>query len=361
MIQKIIIAAGGTGGHIYPGIVIAKELLKRNPDTVIKFVGRENGMEEQIVRREGFDFAPVRISGLVGLGVKAKAKSLFLIPGSFSSAAKLLREFKPEVVVGTGCYVSGPIIMSASLMKIPTLVTDAHARPGLTNRILSPFVTKAAVWFESAQPHFKGKAVITGNPVRDEFFQNSPRENADDKFHILVYGGSLSSRFINDILIEALPFWSDIKERLFITHETGAASFKDISEKYKTLGWHDNIFVTQRIESMPSAYQKADVVICRSGASTCAELAAAGKASIMIPFPHATDNHQYSIASAFKSNGAAQLFVQSEIDGEILAETIKNLEANPELVEKMQSSAKKLSYPRAASDIADLIEQIRKR
>src|SRR5688572_29337021 len=215
--MKVLIAAGGTGGHIYPGIAVAKEIMRRDERSEVLFVGTSRGLETRIVPENGFQLSLINSAGLKNVGLVGKLKGLAVLPKSFLEARQLLKEFKPDVVVGAGGYVSGPVLMMASLMRIPTLVMDSNALPGFTNRRLAMFVDKAALTFEEAMPFFGQKGVVTGNPVRKEFFEIVPPVS-DDNVRLLIFGGSQGARAINNAVIGAMPKLRG--KELEITHQT---------------------------------------------------------------------------------------------------------------------------------------------
>ncbi len=353
--MDVIIAAGGTGGHIYPGIAVAKELVARGGNEVL-FVGAHGGLETRIVPENGFAIETISSAGLKSMGLMGKLRGFALLPKSFFDSFRILRRVRPGVVVGAGGYVSGPVLMTASLMRIPTLVMDSNALPGFTNRQLAPFVTKAALAFEEAMPHFGKKGVVIGNPVRSEFFDIPTREPSD-KTGILVFGGSQGARGINNAVIDALQFLGGQKERLRITHQTGVYDFEAVTKGYLEAGW-EGADIREYISDMVSEFAKADLVISRAGATTCAELAAAGRPAIQIPLPTAADDHQRKNAEAMQDAGAARMILQKDLTGERLAEEITSLIAEPELLERMSSEAKKLGRKDAAKAAADLIEEI---
>src|SRR5215216_2091442 len=223
---RVLIAAGGTGGHIYPGIAVAKEVMRRDPASVVRFVGTARGLENRLVPGAGFELSLIESAGLKNVGAAGKLKGLMVLPRSFLAARRLIREFRPDVVVGAGGYVSGPVLMTAALMRKPTLVMESNALPGFTNRRLARFVDRAAVTFEAALPYFRGKGVVTGNPVRREFFDIPPKSRDATRFCVLVFGGSQGARAVNEAVVAALPHLSPWRGRLCITHQTGEADFE---------------------------------------------------------------------------------------------------------------------------------------
>lgn len=354
--MKVLIAAGGTGGHIYPGIAVAKEILRRDPESEVLFVGTARGLETKIVPANGFQLSLINSAGLKNVGFAGKLKGLMILPKSFLEARTIIKEFKPDAVVGAGGYVSGPVLLMASLMRVPTLVMDSNALPGFTNRRLAPFVTKAALTFNEALPYFGKKGIVTGNPVRHEFFEIAPKERTE-KFHILIFGGSQGARAINNAMADALGKLP--KEKIEVTHQTGESDFEKIKELYARADW-ETVDVRPYISDMVTEFSKADLVICRAGATTCAELAAAGKAGLMIPLPTAADDHQRKNAEALEKAGAARMLLQRELNGESLANEILSLINSPEKISAMESAAKSLARKDAAEATVDLIENLRK-
>src|SRR5687768_9247401 len=354
--MKVLIAAGGTGGHIYPGIAVAKEIARRYAGSEVLFVGTSRGLEKRIVPENGFQLSLITSAGLKNVGFVGKLKGLGVLPISFIEAGKLLWEFKPDVVVGAGGYVSGPVLMVASVLRFPTLVMDSNALPGFTNRQLARFVDKAALTFDEAVPFFGEKGVVTGNPVREEFF-SIPRKERGEKTNILVFGGSQGARAINNAMMSALPLLESRADKLRIVHQTGDADFEKTREMYERSGIGDHE-VRPFIADMFVEFADADLVVSRAGATTCAELGAAGKASIMVPLPSAADDHQRKNAEAFESAGASRMLLQSDLNGETLAAALTELIEDPERVSRMEAAAKKLGRADAAEATVDLIESL---
>jgi UDP-N-acetylglucosamine--N-acetylmuramyl-(pentapeptide) pyrophosphoryl-undecaprenol N-acetylglucosamine transferase len=353
--MKVLIAAGGTGGHIYPGIAVAKEIMRRDAASEVLFVGTARGLETRIVPENGFRLSLINSAGLKSVGLVGKLKGLAVLPKSFLEARRLLREFRPDVVVGAGGYVSGPVLMMASLMRIPTLVMDSNALPGFTNRRLAMFVDRAALTFEEALPFFGEKGIVTGNPVRREFFEIVEKEPSD-KARLLIFGGSQGARAVNQAMVEALSLLD--QQRLEMTHQTGDSEFEKVREGYERAGF--KVDLRKYISDMVSEFSRSDLIICRAGATTCAELAAAGKASIMIPLPTAADDHQRKNAEAMQRAGAARMILQKDLTGESIAREITELTASSEAIAVMEANAKKLARRDAAGATVDLIEGLRR-
>lgn len=353
--MRVLIAAGGTGGHIYPGIAVAKEIESRGGNEVL-FVGSHGALETRLVPENGYRIETISSAGLKSVGLKGKIKGLLILPKSFIDAVRLIRKFKPDVAVGAGGYVSGPVLLMASLMRIPTLVMDSNALPGFTNRQLAPFISRAALAFEEAMPHFGNKGIVIGNPVRREFFEIAPSE-ATGTVNILVFGGSQGARGINNAVIAALEHLGDLKARLSIVHQTGAFDLETVRNGYEAAGWV-NAVATEYISDMVDKFRDADLIISRAGATTCAELEAAGRAAIMVPLPTAADDHQRKNAEAMQDAGAAKMVLQRDLDGKRLADEVRDLVDAPERLARMGAAARRLARKDAAKAAVDLIEEL---
>jgi len=356
--MRVLIAAGGTGGHIYPGIAVAKEIMRRDDSSVVRFVGTARGLEMRLVPNAGFELSIIESAGLKNVSLMAWIRGSLLLPKSIFAARRVIRDFHPEIVVGAGGYVSGPVLLAASLMRRPTLVMDSNALPGWTNRVLARFVDKATVSFAEALPYFRGKGVLTGNPVRSEFFEIPARQRDGAHISLLVFGGSQGARAVNEAMIAALPGLGSQKELLKVTHQTGAADFEQVRSGYEAAGWQDKVDVRPYIDDMVKEFAKADLIISRAGATTSAELVAAGKAAIMVPFPLAADDHQRKNAEALQTAGAARMILQKELSGERLADEIKSLLAAPEEIDRMEIASRKLARRDAATATVDLMEEL---
>jgi UDP-N-acetylglucosamine--N-acetylmuramyl-(pentapeptide) pyrophosphoryl-undecaprenol N-acetylglucosamine transferase len=358
--MRILIAAGGTGGHIYPGIAVAQEIKRRDSNSQVRFVGTARGLEGRLVPQAGFDLTLIDSTGLKNVTVVARARGLATLPKSFYDALKLIRQFKPDVVVGAGGYVSGPVVLMAALSNRPTLIMESNALPGWTNRVLARFVDRAAVSFEEALPFFRGKAEVTGNPVRHEFFEIPAKHRDPNKFSLLVFGGSQGARAINEAMVAALGELKSSPVPLQIKHQTGPADFDNVKKAYDEAGWGEGADVSSYIDNMMGDFAKADLMICRAGATTTAELIAAGKASVMIPFPLAADDHQRKNAEALQASGAAKMILQKDLSGAVLAKQIINLAQNPGEVSAMEQASRKLARGDAAVAAVNIIEKLAK-
>ncbi len=356
--MRALIAAAGTGGHIYPGIAVAKEILRRDPQSQVRFVGTARGLETKLVPQAGFELSIIDSTGLKNVNALARARGLAVLPRSFSAARRVIKDFRPDVVVGAGGYVSGPVLLTAAVMKLPTLVMESNALPGWTNRVLARFVDRAAVSFEASLPFFRGKGVVTGNPVRREFFEIPAKQREAGHFSVLVFGGSQGAHAINEAVIAALPQLEYLRSELSITHQTGEADFERVKQAYVVSGWEKQADVRRYIDDMVVSFANADLVICRAGATTAAELIAAGKASILIPFPLAADDHQRKNAEALVGNGAARMILQQDLTGTRLAKEIESLVRRPGEVLKMEAASRDLARGNAAAAVVDLIEEL---
>jgi UDP-N-acetylglucosamine--N-acetylmuramyl-(pentapeptide) pyrophosphoryl-undecaprenol N-acetylglucosamine transferase len=349
--MRVIIAAGGTGGHIYPGVAIAREFKVRDPGSEILFVGTPRGLESKIVPREGFALEMIQVGALKNVSFIERMKSLAGLPFSFVAALRILRRFKPQVVVGVGGYSSGPTLLMAALMRIPAMVVEPNAFPGFTNRVLARFVDAAALSFEDARGYFGERGVVTGNPVRGDF-ANVKKKERGERLHVLIFGGSQGSHAINAAVVGALSLLVPARDRLVITHQTGESDFEMVKKGYAKAGFEAD--VRPFINEMAKAFERSDVLICRAGATTAAEVAAAGKAAIFVPFPFAADNHQRKNAEAFERAGAARMIVQSELTPERLATELHQLIEHPEEIDRMEEASRKLGRVDSAERTVDV-------
>jgi len=351
--MRVLIAAGGTGGHIYPGIAVAKEVMRRDPGSVVRFVGTARGLENRLVPQAGFELSLIESAGLVNMGLMQRLRGLLILPKSFLAARRVIKSFAPDAVVGVGGYVSGPVLMTASLMKRPTVLLEPNAVPGFTNRRLARFVDAAAVSFEVTLPYFPGKSIVTGNPVRREFFEIEPKQRDPKNVSLLLFGGSQGSRAINEAMVAALPHLGAQHEKLRVTHQTGTADFEKVHAAYDQTNWRD-ADVREYIDEMMSAFASNDLIISRAGATTTAELMAAGKAAIMIPLPGQLE--QTRNAEALMNGGAARMIPQNELTGERLAKEIVDLVEKPEEITRMEAAARAMAKKDAAEKVFNLIE-----
>ncbi|HEX6626286.1 MAG TPA: undecaprenyldiphospho-muramoylpentapeptide beta-N-acetylglucosaminyltransferase [Pyrinomonadaceae bacterium] len=354
--MRVLIAAGGTGGHIYPGIAVAKEVMRRDPSSVVRFVGTARGLETRLVPQAGFELSLIESTGLVNMGWRERVRGLAVLPKSLAAARRLIRSFRPDIVVGAGGYVSGPVLLTAALMRLPTLVMESNAVPGFTNRRLALFVRAAAVSFEAALPYFRGKGVVTGNPIRREFFEVPAKERDPSRFSLLIFGGSQGARAVNEAMVAALPHLAEHRAVLRVTHQTGKLDFEKVREGYRAAGWGETADVREYIDDMVAAFAAADLVVSRAGATTSFELMAAGRAAVMVPLPGQLEQRRN--AEAMQDAGAARMILQEELSGERLAREIAALVKDPEQLTRMGRASRKLARGDAAAATVDLMEKL---
>lgn len=353
--QKVMIAGGGTGGHVFPALAVANELRRRRPHDEILFVGVGSSLEKRVILSAGFPLHTIPASGFKGVGLKAKARSLWLLGRSTLACQRLLQKFNPNVVFGVGGYVSAPTVFAAALSRRPTVVFEANVEPGLANRALAPLVTRAAVTYDATLRFFGTKAVRTGSPVREEFFC-LPAKKHQPPFTLLIFGGSQGAVALNAAVIEALDILRVFPYPLQFLHQSGERDYETVSTSYLQRGIHAEVF--SFIDNMAERFAQADLLICRAGASTVAEIAAAGKAAILVPFPYATDQHQLRNAQALARAGAARLIPQDELTGKRLVAEILDLLEHPEKIQALEEGVRRFAAPDAAARIADLIESV---
>ncbi len=376
---RILMVAGGTGGHIFPALAVAEELRARgeraNHCYAIEFLGTHRPLEAKLIPAAGFRLRAVDAAGLKGIGGLRWLRNLLVLPRTAIEVAGILREFQPQVVVGVGGYLAGPVMLEAALVDIPTILIEPNARPGFTNRLLAPLVSAAALGFQETAHLYGIKAHVTGHPVRRAFFEIPPRRHAPPvgqallpvghgsqpgvavslpPFTILVVGGSQGSRAINHAVVECSPLLAQGPVGIRIIHQTGEHDYNEVRKAYQERGLP--VEVHAFIDDMPGVLAQADLVISRAGAVAVAELAAAGRAALLTPFPGAADQHQLENARAMEKAGAARVIVQVELIPERLAGEIRELMASPATLERMETCARSLARPDAAARIADLVE-----
>jgi UDP-N-acetylglucosamine--N-acetylmuramyl-(pentapeptide) pyrophosphoryl-undecaprenol N-acetylglucosamine transferase len=351
---RVVIAGGGTGGHLYPGIAVARELLSRVPDAIVTFAGTAKGIETRVVPREGFALDVIRSSGLKGKSFTERVLGLGLLPLGGADAWDLLVRRQPDIVIGVGGYSSGPVVALAALRGIPTLLLEQNAVPGLTNRTLAPMVRAAAVTFDATLPYFKGKGFVSGNPVRSTFLDGESvgtRDEPDAPVGVLIFGGSQGAHAINVAALEAAPELARSGTRLSVTHQTGERDLEMVREGYITAG------LAARVEpflyAMDREMKAAQIVVCRAGATTLAEITAAGRAAVLVPLPTATDDHQRKNADVLARAGAADVIDQRELSGTRFATAVLALARDPARRERMAQAALGLAKPDAARVIVD--------
>lgn len=354
MKKVIFIAGGGTGGHIYPGLALARALLKASPDLEIHFVGTAGGLETKIIPREGF---PLHLISGGKLNFKGgfleKLKTLLKLPWGFVQALSLLSKYRPQFVLGVGGYASGPFVLMAALFGFPCGIWEPNAHPGLANRWLARFVDVCFIVFDDAKEYLKNKRiVVSGMPVRAEIEEGRPAQAPEGKFRLLCFGGSQGSRAINTVLCDALKSGGGWTRDLEVVHQIGSTDWKVFQERYR--GLEPVVTPMEFIYDMPKYYSWADLVLCRGGASTLSELAAFGVVPIIVPLP-AADNHQGKNAEALVRAEAGVMIPQSELTVERLIREIEALRADPERRQRMSRNIKAFYRPKSADAIADRI------
>jgi len=350
---RVVMAGGGTGGHLYPGIAVARELLARCPDATVTFAGTSKGIESRVVPREGFELDTIRSGGLKGKSIVDRLRGATLVPLGLLDAWTLLSSRRPDLVIGVGGYSSGPVVLAAAARRIPTMVLEQNAVPGLTNRMLAHVVRAAAVTYDTTKSYFGGRAFVSGNPVRAEFVTGESRNSQAnrDGVGILVFGGSQGAHAINVAMVDAAPALANMGAGLHLTHQTGDRDVDLVKEGYRAAGLEAQ--VEPFIYDMAARLAQADLVVCRAGATTLAELMASGTPSILVPLPTATDDHQRKNAEALASEGAAVMMLQTEATGAALAARIAFLVNDVSARMRMSAAARRLARPEAAKVIVD--------
>lgn len=359
--STLMIAGGGTGGHIYPAIAIAREYIARDALRRVVFVGTEKGLEKTIVPNAGFPLEFISVGGLKGKGPLDVLRNLARLPVGFLQAWRVIGRHRPSAALGVGGYSSGPVLVAATLRGVPTVIHEQNAFPGLTNRVLARFADAVAVAFADALPQLgrRDGVVVTGNPVRAEFFSVPPRVASGGKKRLLVFGGSQGSRLLNDALPAALFFLAHLREELEIVHQTGPQDVERIRMVYRSSAFPE-AHVVAYLDPMAEAMADADLVVSRAGAMTVGELAAAGRAAILVPFAAATNNHQEMNARVLEAAGGALTITERELTPERLAAAIASIVEPPERSAAMGEAARKLATPEATKNIVEIIEQIQR-
>jgi UDP-N-acetylglucosamine--N-acetylmuramyl-(pentapeptide) pyrophosphoryl-undecaprenol N-acetylglucosamine transferase len=362
--MRLTIAGGGTGGHLFPGIAIAEEFKGRDAVNEVLFVGTEKGIEARVLPKLGWSLRFISAEGIKKKGGLARIRAVVkLFPGFFESI-KIIKAFKPEFVIGVGGYASAPLVLAARFSGIRTAVHEQNALPGLTNRMLGKVVERVFVTFPDSASFFpEGKVVVSGNPLRKEIVEGlrgsgvSAQGLEGKKQTILIFGGSAGAHGINMATLEMIGQIND-PDRWRIIHQTGEKDYKEVKEGYLKADWQAD--VRPFIYDMGSAYSAADLIICRAGATTVAELTAAGKPAILIPYPFAADDHQRVNAESLVKAGGAVMLMEKELTGERLAKEVEQLLGDSELLRKMGDLARKLARLDAAKVVVDGLYELDK-
>jgi UDP-N-acetylglucosamine--N-acetylmuramyl-(pentapeptide) pyrophosphoryl-undecaprenol N-acetylglucosamine transferase len=355
---RVVIAGGGTGGHLFPGIAVAEEFKKRNKKAEVMFIGTEQGIEARVIPKEGYPIRFLKAEGVLGKSPLRKLMALWRLSGSVCSSWKILREVKPDVVIGTGGYVSVAPVACARLMSVPTLIMEQNLIPGLANRMLGKLVDAVAVtYYESISFFPRARTYLTGNPVRAGIM-NGKKEDAlklfsldEDKMTVMVSGGSSGARSINSVMVNALNYMLDVKDTVQFLHQTGEKDYESVRKVYRQLGF--KAMVAPFIYQMAEAYAVADLVVSRAGATTIAELTALGKPSILIPYPHAAGHQEFNARKLFEI-GACRMIPEDELSAEVLAENIKELCNSEEKLVEMRRQSIALGRADAAQKVVDI-------
>lgn len=353
-----MIAGGGTGGHLFPGVALAEELRSREPEAPVRFVGTARGIEARVLPGLGWDLVLIEVSGLKTVGALGALRGLLRLPRAFLQARRVVKEFRPDVVVGVGGYASAPVVVMARLMGIRTGILEQNSLPGLANKVLGRFAHAVFLAFEETRRFFKAKKILmTGNPIRRdirlalEAVGGDAPAAAGAPFHLFVFGGSQGAAAVNIVVAEAAKILSARGLALSIVHQTGEANLEPTRALYEAGGVAADLRTF--IADMAAEYRRADLVIARSGATTVAELGVVGKAAILVPYPFAADNHQEVNAREMADAGAALMFRQSELTGEVLADAIAGLAADRERLAAMGRAMRALGRPQASAAILD--------
>jgi len=352
--MKLLIAGGGTGGHVFPAIAIAREWLSRGAEKEVVLVGTQRGIEMKLVPQAGLPLETIRVAGLKGKGGATLLKNLAMLGSGLADSFGVLKRHKPAVAFGVGGYAAGPMLLAAWLRGIPNVIFEPNAAPGFTNKVLAQLAQRIATGYEISAREWGEKAVVTDCPVRAEFFSIPPRK-PEKPIHLLITGGSQGALPINRAFVDAMDLLAARKNELQVVHQTGERDYNAVRTAYAR---HEFLAeVAPFLSNMAERFAWADIIVCRAGAITAAEVAAAGRAAIFIPFGHATDSHQLRNAQEMAGAGAGRLIPEQELTADRLAREIFSLLDQPREIENLATSARRRAHPDAAREIVDLIEQ----
>ncbi len=350
--MRIVIAGGGTGGHVIPALAIAQQL-KKQFDAEVLFIGTARGIETRLVPQAGFPLELIQVGALKNVSLMTRAKTMFDLPRAIAASSRMLSDFDPEVVIGVGGYASGPAMVAAIRRRLPTLAFEPNVVPGFANRMIARWVSVAAVHFEETCRYFPN-CRVTGVPVREAFF--SIPSKAGGAPTLLVFGGSQGARAINQAMIESLGGLRDRVPGIHIIHQTGQRDYDHVLAAYQQSGISGEVH--KFIDDMPGTFGRADLLVCRSGASTVGEITAAGKPAIFVPFPAAADDHQNVNARALEQVGAAVVVEESNLGAAYLVDTIAALIGDARRLQSMSAAARSLAHPKAVEEIAEMVTQL---
>jgi len=347
--MRVIFAGGGTGGHLFPGLAVARELQQRDSVTEILFVGTAQGIEARVIPQERFRLETIPVRGLKGRGVSGVLDAVWGIPAGLLRSLKIIRNFRPDIIIGLGGYASGPVLLAGKLRGLRCVIMEQNLQPGFTNKFLARFVDRVFTSYRESSAYFSGGKVLeTGNPVR---WRKLPTVARSEKFVLLVFGGSAGAHRINLAVVDAMKRLTDLGGGLQVIHQTGQADFAAIKEVYNSLPFEAEVLPF--IEKMDEAYASADLVLCRAGATTVAELTAFGKPAVLVPYPYAIYDHQRRNAQALQDQGAAEMILDQELNGDLLAERIRAYVADRGKIRRMAAAARVMGRPEAAARIVD--------
>lgn len=349
--RNIIICGGGTGGHLYAALSVGQKLQEKAPHVRLTYVGSSRAVEKNIMEHQDANFIPLKIEGIKGKGLKS-ILSLFLLPIAFTKSLSVLLSQRPSLVLGVGGYSSGPIVLLASLLRIPTVILEQNLYPGLTNKLLIPWVKMVIVSFENSLSYFKRKGIFIGNPVREEFYALSPKKR-NGKLTLLIFGGSQGSHFLNQGVIDSLPLLKKEKKNLKIFHQTGKNDFEWVKKGYDENNFKEAV-VSSFFFNMADYFKKSDLIISRAGATTVAELIASQRASLLVPFSKASDNHQVLNARELEKVKGAEVLLEEKFSSEIFAGKISFYLNNQEKITYMEKNLASMKKDKVAEKIAAL-------
>jgi UDP-N-acetylglucosamine--N-acetylmuramyl-(pentapeptide) pyrophosphoryl-undecaprenol N-acetylglucosamine transferase len=361
--MRIVVSGGGTGGHIYPALALIREIQKETKDAEFLYIGTKNGLESTIVPRENIPFKSIHITGFKRKLSLDNIKTVLRFLKGVRDSKKMLKEFRPDIVIGTGGYVCGPVVYAASKMGVPTIIHEQNSVPGLTNKFLSRYVNKIAVCFDEAKEYFpEDKVVFTGNPRASEVIgKDGIRGRLSAGLSttmpaVLIFGGSRGARPINDAVVKAL---SELGEKPYqVLYITGDVHFEDVKNEVELVGNPKNVIIKPFIHNMPEVLSGMDLVVSRAGASTLAEITSLGIPSILVPSPYVTNNHQEKNARSLSDHGAAELLLEKELNNNSLVQHIDRILLNEEIRDEMKIKAKKLGVPDSANRLFELMKQL---
>ncbi|ETI67985.1 undecaprenyldiphospho-muramoylpentapeptide beta-N-acetylglucosaminyltransferase [Neobacillus vireti] len=361
--MKIVVSGGGTGGHIYPALALIREIQKENKDAEFLYIGTINGLEGKLVPRENIAFKSIHITGFKRKLSFENVKTIFRFLKGVTDSKKILKEFKPDIVIGTGGYVCGPVVYAAAKLRIPTIIHEQNSVPGLTNKFLSRYVNKIAICFEEAKSYFPGdKVVFTGNPRASEVIGKDGIKGrlsaglSTTMPAVLIFGGSRGARPINEAVVKAL---SELAEKPYqVLYITGDVHYEAVQKETELIGSPKNVVIKPFIHNMPEVLAGIDLVVSRAGATTLAEITSLGIPSILVPSPYVTNNHQEKNARSLSDQGAAELLLEKDLTSKSLVNSIDQILLNNETLTDMKGHAKKMGVPDSAERLYSLMRQL---